>query len=74
LPAGIQHHLLFGYKDRGALSGECTDSTVTVSSQLYSGAQQDASRLYGFEETHMSILDSLDTSRLVNRLLEDASH
>ena len=73
LPAGVQHHLLFSYKDRGTLSGECTDSTVTVASQLYSGAQEDASRLYGFEETHMGILESFETSRLVNRLLDDAS-
>jgi pimeloyl-ACP methyl ester carboxylesterase len=71
LPAGVQHHLLFGYKHRG--SGECSDETVTLASQLYSGAQADASRLYGFDETHMSILDSGETSRLVNRLLNDAS-
>lgn len=71
LPAGVQHHLLFGFKHRG--TGECSDDTVTLASQLYSGAQTDASRLYGFDETHMSILDSDETSRLVNRLLNDAS-
>jgi pimeloyl-ACP methyl ester carboxylesterase len=73
LPAGVQHHLLFGYKHRETLSGECTDGTVTLSSQLYSGAQQDARRLYGFDETHMSILDSIETAQLVNRLLNEAS-
>ncbi len=73
LPAGIQHHLLFGYKHRGAMPGECSDSTVTLASQLYSGAQEDAIRLYGFDETHMGILESVETSRLVNRLLNDAS-
>jgi pimeloyl-ACP methyl ester carboxylesterase len=71
LPAGVQHHLLFGFKHRG--TGECSDDTVTVTSQLYSGAQTDASRLYGFDETHMGILDSAEASRLVNRLLNDAS-
>ena len=71
LPKGVQHHLLFGFKHRG--TGECSDETVTLASQLYSGAQADASRLYGFDETHMSILDSPETSRLVNRLLNDAS-
>ena len=70
LPAGIQHHLIFSFKHHG--SGECSDDTVTLASQLYEGAQQDASRLYGFDETHMSILDSLETSRLVNRLLNEA--
>jgi pimeloyl-ACP methyl ester carboxylesterase len=71
LPTGVQHHLLFGFKHRGA--GECSDDTVTVASQLYPGAQADASRLYGLDETHMSILDSIETSHLVNRLLSDAS-
>jgi pimeloyl-ACP methyl ester carboxylesterase len=73
LPPGIQHHLLFGFKHRGTMTGECSDSTVTLASQLYPGAQEDASRLYGLDETHMSILDSLETSRLVNRLLAGAS-
>jgi pimeloyl-ACP methyl ester carboxylesterase len=73
LPVGVQHHLLFGFKHRGAGIGECSDSTVTLASQLYSGAQEDAIRLYGFDETHMSILQSRETSRLVNRLLDEAS-
>jgi len=72
LPAGVEHHLLFGYKHRGPMPGECSDSTVTLASQLYAGAQEDANRLYGFDETHMSILESMETSRLVNRLLNDA--
>jgi len=73
LPAGVQHHLLFGYKRSGTAIGECTDSTVTLASELYPGAQEDAVRLYGFDETHMGILDSVVTSRLVNRLLDEAS-
>ena len=73
LPAGVQHHLLFGYKPGGTAVGECTDSTVTLASQLYPGAQEDASRLYGFNETHMGILDSAETWRVVNRLLDEAS-
>ncbi|HET8721118.1 MAG TPA: hypothetical protein VFM24_03775, partial [Nitrospira sp.] len=73
LPAGIQHHLLFTFKNHGAMSGECSDNTVTLASQLYDGAQSDASRLYGFEETHMGILDSIEISQLVNRLLNQAS-
>jgi hypothetical protein len=68
LPSGI----IFGFKHRGMTTGECSDSTVTLASQLYPGAQEDTSRLYGFDETHMSILDSPETSRLINRLLDDA--
>ena len=73
LPTSVRHHLLFGFKHRGMMAGECSDSTVTLASQLYPGAQEDASRLYGFDETHMSILDSPETSRLINRLLDEAS-
>ncbi|HSN04075.1 MAG TPA: alpha/beta hydrolase [Nitrospira sp.] len=73
LPAGVRHHLLFGYKRGGTAVGECTDGTVTLASELYPGAQEDANRLYGFDETHMGILDSVETSRLVNRLLDEAS-
>jgi pimeloyl-ACP methyl ester carboxylesterase len=72
LPAGVQHHLLFSFKHRTVIPGECSDSTVTLASQLYPGAQEDASRVYGFDETHMGILNSLETSRLVNRLLDNA--
>jgi len=71
LPSGTQHHLIFGFKHRG--SGECSDDTVTLTSQLDPSAQKDASRLYGFDETHMSILNSVETSHLVNRLLNEAS-
>jgi pimeloyl-ACP methyl ester carboxylesterase len=73
LPAGVRHHLLFGFKHRRIDIGDCTDGTVTLASQLYPGAQEDASRLQGFDETHMSILDGEDTSRLVNRLLDEAA-
>jgi len=73
LPAGLQHHLLFGFARRGTAIGECTDGTVTLASQLYGGAQEDAVRLYGFDETHMSILDSEEAARLVNRLLDTTS-
>jgi len=71
LPTGVQHHLLFGFKHREG--GECSDGTVTLASQLYSGAQADATPLHGFDETHMSILESMDTSQLINSLLNEAS-
>ena len=70
LPAGTKYHLLFGFKNSG---GESSDGTVTAASQLDEGAQMDATRLYGFDETHTSILESERVSQLVNRLLDDAS-
>jgi hypothetical protein len=49
--------------------GEAADGTVTVSSQLDWSAQLDAARLYGFNETHMGVLESAATSALLNDLL-----
>jgi len=74
LPGGVRHHLLFGYKRGATALGECADGTVTLASQLYLSAQHDASRIYGFDETHMSILDSVETSQVVNRLLDETTY
>jgi pimeloyl-ACP methyl ester carboxylesterase len=73
LPTGLDHHLLFDFKQSGMGMGEANDGVVTVSSQLFAGAQTDAVRLYGFDETHMGVLDSKEVSQLVNRLLDEAS-
>ena len=69
LPRGTPHHLLFTYKQSGVSMGEAADGTVTVSSQLDWSAQLDAARLYGFNETHMGVLESAETSALLNDLL-----
>jgi uncharacterized alpha/beta hydrolase family protein len=70
LPEDMQQHLLFAFKDDSR--GECTDGTVSVASQLDINAQSDAVRLYGFDETHVSILESEAVSKLINGLLDDA--
>ena len=68
------HHLLFSFKSSSTVSiGEANDDTVTVSSELLWDAQRDAVRVYGFDETHMSILDSAEAWALVNALLDKAS-
>jgi len=72
LPAGTTHHLLFGFQRNGRSFGESDDSTVSVASQLYGPAQQDAAHLYGFNATHDSILEAPEVLQLVNRLLAEA--
>lgn len=68
------HHLLFSFKSSSTVSfGEANDDTVTVSSQLLWDAQRDAVRVYGFDETHMSILDSHVVLDLVGKILDGAS-
>lgn len=72
LPPGTTHHLLFGFERNSRSFGESDDSTVSVASQLYGPAQQDAARLYGFNATHVGILETSEVSQLVNRLLAEA--
>jgi pimeloyl-ACP methyl ester carboxylesterase len=72
LPSGTDYQLLFGFKRDSRSRGESDDQGVSVASQLYPGAQEDATRLYGFDATHEGILESPEVSRLVNRLLAAA--
>jgi len=72
LPAQTLHHLVFGFQRNGRSFGESDDRTVSVASQLYPPAQEDAARLYGFDATHMGILETPEVWRLVNRLLVEA--
>jgi pimeloyl-ACP methyl ester carboxylesterase len=74
LPGGVAHHLLFTFRQTGVSTGEATDGTVTVSSQLSWDAQIDAAKLYGFNETHMSVLEGQATSALLNELLAKAGN
>lgn len=66
LPAGTAYHLIFTF-----LPGESGDGTISLVSQLRREAQEDAVRLYGFEQSHRGILEDPETARLLNRLLAD---
>jgi pimeloyl-ACP methyl ester carboxylesterase len=72
LPPGMPHHLLFTFKQGSMSFGEANDGTVTVASHLRREAQRDAARLYGFDETHMGVLESKEVSSLLNDLLASA--
>lgn len=69
LPRGTPHHLLFTYNQGSVSLGEANDGTVTLASQLLREAQSQAARLYGFNETHMGVLESEEVSALLNELL-----
>lgn len=69
LPKSTPHHMLFTFKQGSMSLGEANDGTVTVASQLLREAQRDATRLYGFDETHMGVLESAEVSALLNQLL-----
>jgi pimeloyl-ACP methyl ester carboxylesterase len=69
LPRETQFHLLFAFRRNSASFGESDDETVTVSSALGTAAQRDAARIYGFDDTHDSILEDPATSALLQSLL-----
>jgi len=74
LPPTLSDYLLFTFKRNSGVFGESDDRVVTVASQLYPPAQEDAQRMYGFNLTHSSVLEDAQVSRLVNDLLARDGH
>lgn len=69
LPKGLQHHMVFTYQRKSTSFGESDDQGVTVASQLAIPAQNNAVRLYGFDDTHVGVLRNASVSKLLNDLL-----
>jgi Alpha/beta hydrolase of unknown function (DUF915) len=72
LPDGIHHQLIFTFERNSKSFGASGDHTVTVASQLSPPAQQQATRVYGFDATHDGVLSSQDASNLLNGFLQSA--
>jgi len=70
LPAKTAHHLLFTFNRNATSFGASDDQAVTVASELRPAAQEGATRLYGFDDTHTGISRNADVSALVNKLLD----
>jgi len=66
---GVPHYLFYTYRSAGIGLREANDGTVTVASELEPGVQSGAVRVEGFNETHMSVLESEPMSRQLNELL-----
>ena len=69
LPPGMQHHMAFTFQRKTTSFGESDDQGVTVASQLALPAQSNAVRLYGFDDTHVGVLQNPEVSKLLNDLL-----
>ena len=69
LPAGVTFDLLFGYRGAAAGNGELTDGTVRLSSVLDARMQSAAAAIYGFDEDHISLLESPAVLQKINELL-----
>jgi PGAP1-like protein. len=74
LPDGVDYRLIFAFRRNSASFGVSSDQVVSVASQMRWEAQEDARRVYGFDETHAGILVSEPVAALVNDLLADSVH
>jgi len=72
LPAHCPYHLFFSFGGHSLLAGGANDGTVALSSELALPAQQAAQKLYGFDDTHMGILNDAEVSKTLNALLAGA--
>lgn len=70
LPNTLSHQLLFGYRNTSFVRTNSSDGTISLTSQLRREAQLQASRVIGYDEDHMSILDAQEVHRDIKHLLE----
>jgi len=74
LPADLPFFLLFGYGNPARLRlGPCSDGVVTVRSELDLSLQLQATHSYGFDESHIGILESTEVRDLFNQLITPAA-
>ena len=62
----IPFHLFFGYK-----TGDSSDGTITLQSQLEHRIQSVSRKVYGFNASHVDILNDAQARRTFNRVLEE---
>ena len=54
----LPYHLLFGFKQSSILGSDSSDGVIKLTSQLRNSAQEQASMVRGYDESHVSILSS----------------
>lgn len=70
LPTNLKHYLIFGYKGKSSLIlDQSNDGVISLSSQLLKKAQQQAYSIHGFNESHISILNSKEVVTKINDIL-----
>ena len=71
-PDYLKHYLLFGYKGKTSLFLDSSnDGVISLSSQLYNKAERNAFVIYGFNESHISILKAKESVDFINNILEN---
>lgn len=69
IPKGTDYYLFFGYRGGSAMMTEGnTDGTLPLFSMLDFKMQKNAAKVFGFNETHSSILQSPEVSALLRKI------
>ena len=70
----VPSYLFFGYRDDSLLkSRSASDGVIALKSQLDPRKQLTAYKVYGFDTTHVGILNDKESQRVFNQTLEMAS-
>jgi pimeloyl-ACP methyl ester carboxylesterase len=70
IPENIPFYLLFAFRSPKLLkTGENSDGTIGIRSQLFPAAQFSAKSVYGFDETHTGVLTSDKVIEVLNEIL-----
>ena len=70
----VPSYLFFGYRDDSLVkSRSASDGVITLRSQLDQRKQLTAYKVYGFDATHVGILNDEEARRVFNQVLELAS-
>ncbi len=70
LPKDVPFYLFFGYRNK---SGESGDGTILLRSQLDSRMQMKSVKTYGFDATHVGILNDESVRRVFYGILETSA-
>jgi len=75
LPEECQHHMFFSHRGKSGLrfSGDNTDGAVSLASQLYPPAQEQAVRLYGVDADHVGIISDTNTLAILNGIMAEVA-
>jgi len=70
----VPFYLFFGYPDISSLKlGSSSDGVITLKSQLDPRQQLTASKVFGFDATHMGILNDEGSRKVFNQILDLAA-
>ena len=73
VPGHVTCYLVFTYLRNSHAPGASGDGVVTVASELRPEAQDEATRIFGFDEDHTSVLSSPQVAATLNGLFARAS-